>query len=115
MRSYVALDGQMIDLTSLSEAEQAFFRYCIAAYRADVDWLAMGALADGKDNPLVRATEGEITRDVWEHPLYRAIRDLEFRLAVKQGEMAPGPNDDVSRDPFATAAAADVSAAATAR
>ena len=103
MQSYVTLDGRAIDLTLLSDVEQAFFARCVAAYRADVDWLAMGALADGKENPLVQATNGWITRAVWEHPLYQAIRDLEFRLAIRQGEMAAGPNDDTSRDPFGNA------------
>ncbi len=103
MRSYVTLDGQVIDLTPLDEVEQAFLARCVAAYRADVDWLALGALADGQENPLVRATDGWITRAVWEHPLYQAVRDLEYRLAIKQGEMAAGPNDDASRDPFASA------------
>ncbi|MGH2354933.1 MAG: hypothetical protein ACRDJN_25260 [Chloroflexota bacterium] len=99
---YVMLDGRVLDLTHLSEAEQQFLERCVEAYRDGVDWLAVGALANGPENPLVRAADGWITPGVWEHPLYQAVRDMEARLAIRQGEMVPGPNDDADRDPFAS-------------
>ena len=95
------LNGHVLDLTQLSAEEDQFLQRCTQAYRAGVDWLALGGMADSKDNPLVRATGGWITRAVWEHPLYRAARDMEARLAIRQGEMAPGPDDNAQGDPFA--------------
>ena len=99
--SYVTLGGQVLDLTSLNQQEQEYLARCLDAYRQGVDWLALAALADGKENPLVRATGGWITRAVWEHPLYRAVRDLEARLAIRQGELAADPGDEPNRDPLA--------------
>ena len=101
MRSYVTLDGQVLDLSHLSEEERQFLSRCVDAYRQGVDWLALGAFVDGKENPLVRATGGLITREVWEHPLYRAARDLEDRLGIRQGELVPDPGDDPPSDPLA--------------
>jgi hypothetical protein len=106
VQSYVTLDGKVLDLTALRDEERQYLARCVAAYQARADWLAMGALADGTDNPLIRHAGGWVTRAVWEHPLYRTIRDMESRRAIGQGEMAAGADDNPDRVPFAPVQAA---------
>jgi hypothetical protein len=62
---------------------------------------AGGAHRPSAANPLVRATEGWVTDAVWRHPLFRALRDLEDRLGIRQGELGPDPDDDIGREPLA--------------
>jgi hypothetical protein len=100
MLTYRTLDGAVLDLSELSEAEQAFFRHCEAAYRDGTPWGEFLALVGGQENPLLRPTGGWVTPAVWKHPLYRAVRDLGDRLGIQQGELAPGPRHAVDRDPF---------------
>jgi hypothetical protein len=99
--SYLTLEGQVVDLTGLSEAERAFFARCYAAYRqASVDWSDFANLVAGNENPAVRAAGGRITREVWNHPLFQAVRDLEDRYGIAQGRLAAEPTYDLSRDPL---------------
>ena len=100
MLTYTTLSGQVLDLGHLRGDQLAFFEQCLSAYRGDTPWEAFFALVTGAANPLVRSTGGVITRDVAEHPVYRAARDLEARLGIKQGKIAPSPGDDVTQDPI---------------
>jgi hypothetical protein len=101
MTTYLTLDTDVLDLSQLSDAERAFFDRCCAAYRAGTAYETFRALVDGPDNPLMRPNRGRITAAVWQHPLYRAVRDLEDRLGIAQGEVGPAPGDDLERDPLA--------------
>lgn len=99
--TYTTLDGQVLDLAALPDEERNFLARCYAAYRAGASWEEFSVLARGTRNPVVRAAGGRITQEVWDHPLFQAVHDLEDRLGILQGEFAPDPGDDVSRDPFA--------------
>ena len=101
MDTYVTLDSEVLDLRSLSEEERRHLEICVAAYRAGMDWAAFHDLTSGRGNPQIRNAGGPITRQVWDHPLYRATRDLEDRLGIRQGEVGPRPGDDIDRDPLA--------------
>jgi hypothetical protein len=100
MHTYTSLDGDVFDLSTLTDAERAHLEICVAAYRAGLDWAAFHDLASGRGNPHIRATGGLITRTVWHHPLFRATRDLEDRLGIHQGKVGAHPGDDLDRDPF---------------
>ncbi len=101
MDTYTTLDDTILDLTALTGEERAYFDHCYAAYRTGVTWSALSDLIAGEGNPLVRRAGGRITRAVWEHPLYQALRDLEDRLGIQQGCVQPEPGDDPARDPLA--------------
>ena len=88
----------MIDLSDLSPEERDFFDRCYAAYQADMPWHDFSLLAQGNENPVVRAT-GRITRAVMAHPLYMAVRDLEDRVGLRQGELEPTPGQRWDTDP----------------
>jgi hypothetical protein len=64
-------------------------------------WAAFVDLVAGPQNPVVRAAGGRVTRAVWDHPLYRAVRDLEDRYGIAHGELAPTPGYNLDRDPIA--------------
>jgi len=98
--TYTTLNGQVLDLDGLSDDQQAFLERCYAAYRADIPWEAFLPLVTGVANPLVRSNGGLITKDVTQHPLYRAVRDLEARLGIRQGKLAASPGDNVTQEPL---------------
>ena len=100
MTTYTTLDGKVLDLGGLDDEQRAYFHRCYAEYGAGLPWEDFIELAGGRANPLVRDTHGRITTAVWQHPLYRAVRDLESRLGIRQGKIAPSPGDDVDRDPL---------------
>src|SRR5436190_4648628 len=106
MDTYTTLHGERIDLAGLSDAEQAFFWRCYAAYRAKMPWGEFANLAERSENPIIAATGGWITPAVHVHPLYKAVRDLEDRLGIKQGKLAPDPGTDVTQEPIAEEALA---------
>jgi hypothetical protein len=90
------LDGRILDLTELTDEERAYFERCVMAYRDGVSWEMFNRRVEGMDNPLVRAAGGRITDEVWNKNLFRAVRDLEDRLGIQQGEIRsePGHNGD---------------------
>jgi hypothetical protein len=99
--SYLTLEGQVVDLGGLNQEERAFFVRCYAACRrASMDWSDFANLVAGNENPLVRAAGGRITRAVWDHPLFQAVRDLEDRYGIAQGRLASEPEYDLDRDPI---------------
>jgi hypothetical protein len=114
MWTYRTLDGQILDLTGISDELQRYLADCEAAYRAGMPWEQFNVLAEGEGSPLVRATGGWVTRAVWDHPVFRAARDMEDRLGIAQGYIGLDPEIDPASDPFAdewipaTAAAAQV-------
>lgn len=100
MLTYVTLEGDVYDLTGLSDEERTFYEGRVTAYRAGERWAEFARAVEGTANPLIRATGGRITRAVLDHPLYRATRDLEDRLGIQQGKVGPSPGDDPASDPF---------------
>lgn len=111
MLTYTTLDGVVLDLSDLAPGERAHFDRCYAAYRDGLPFAAFQDLVTGGANPLLAATYGRVTPAVWDHPLFRAIRDLEDRVGIRQGELAPEPNDDPDSDPMADAWLATADAA----
>lgn len=83
--TYTTIEGKVLDLSGLTPDELAFFERCLAAQRAGATWSAMMSLIRGVENPLLRATGGITTQAVYDHPLYRAVRDLEDRAGIQQG------------------------------
>jgi hypothetical protein len=98
--TYTTIDGQVIDLSDLSSEERAFFDRCYAAYEDNMPWHDFSLLAQGDENPVVRAA-GRITRAVMSHPLYMAVRDLEDRVALRPGELEPVPGEQWDTEPVA--------------
>ncbi len=98
--TYTTLEGDVLDLGTLKEDERAYLARAYAAYRDGMSWEQFRHLSLGNENPLLLATGGWITPDIWSHPLFRAVRDLEYRLGIRDGEIAPDPGDDLARDPL---------------
>ena len=99
--TYRTIEGDILGLTGLTDDERAFFGRCYRAYRdGSLAWPAFGDLVMGRENPLVRATGGMVTRAVMAHPLYQAVHDLENRVGLRMGELAPEPDYDLASDPL---------------
>lgn len=98
--TYIKLDGDVIDLSGLNEVERAYFDECYEAYKRNEEWAAFMNRVRTVQNPLLRATGGRITPDVYNHPLFQAIRDLEDRLGVKQGTILANEGDRPDREPL---------------
>ncbi len=100
MQTHVTMSGEVLDLSGLSNEQRAYYGRCIAAYRAGTPRADFIRLVTGPENPLLRETGGWITEAVWRHPLYRAVRDIENRLGVAEGDLQPDPGDNPTRDPL---------------
>ena len=99
MSTFTTLDRRVLDLQSLSSDNTAYLHRCYDAYRSGVDWVHFNnAYVNGPENPLLTQTHGMVTREVWNHPLYQAVRDLGDRLGISQGMLAP--SGDGERDPM---------------
>src|SRR5689334_8635929 len=86
--TYLTLEGEVLDLSRLTEGERAFFVRCYEAYREGaLGWGEFTNLIAGHENPLIQSTGGWITRAVAETPLYRAVRDLEDRVGLRDGKL----------------------------
>lgn len=112
--SYTTLGGDVLDLSGLTDAERRYLSRCYAAYRTQTAWDQFSHLVVGIDNPLLRQTQGVVTPEVWCHPLYQALRDLEDRLGIQQELVDPDPGDDAEHDPLTGEHAAQDSPAASA-
>lgn len=89
--TYRTLDGRVLDLAGLRPREAAFLAECRAALARGMDWTAFAQLLDGPTNPLLRATGGVVTAEVYAHPLFVAGRDMEDRLGISQGKLRARP------------------------
>ena len=101
MWTYTRLDGTVLDLTRATPDEQAYLEQCAAAYGIGLPWRVFTLMVEGLQSPLVQVAGGRVTREVWNNPVFQAARDMEDRLGIAQGHVAPDPGDDVSRDAFA--------------
>lgn len=97
--TYTTLDGEVLDLTGLSPAQKEFLNVCYAIFRQRGNWKTLTELVRGSANPLIGAGR-RVTREVANHPLYLATRDLEDRLGLITGNLAPEPGDDPTTDPL---------------
>ena len=98
---YTKLDGRTLDLSALGAEDRSYFERCLAAYRASMPFAQFLELVEGSGSPLVQAAGGQVTRAVWEHPLFQAARHLEHRVGIAQGVIGVGPHDEPARDPLA--------------
>lgn len=97
--AYMTLDGEVLDVTRLSPVEKEHFERCYAIFASRGDWKKLTELVRGADNPLIGPGR-RVSRDVAAHPLYRAVRDLEDRLGILTGNLAPDPGDEPGTDPL---------------
>ncbi len=103
MFTYTTLDNDVLDLSALTAAERAHFDRCYVAHRQGRPWAAFAnELVYGPQNPLL-AGGATVSRAVYSHPLFRALQDLEFRLRIRQGDLAPAEGDDIDADPITDA------------
>ncbi|MBI4496325.1 MAG: hypothetical protein HY689_00265 [Chloroflexi bacterium] len=103
MLTYTRLSGEVLDLSHLTDEERAHFERADAAYRVGMAWAAFGnEFVYGPANPLLRTTpEHMVTSEVYVHPLFQALHDLDDRLAISQHAMLPDDGDRVDSDPLA--------------
>jgi len=84
--TYKTIHNRVLGLSGLTVEQEDFLRRCYQLYRAEADWITIAYIVEGSENPMIRDAGGWVTRAVWEHPFYRAVRDLENRAAIRQGD-----------------------------
>lgn len=99
IETYRTLDGRILDCRELSEEHQVFLDRILSLYRSRAPYGQVDQLIHGTQNPLLLPTGGIITREIYSHPLYTAVRDLVDRLGILQGEIGAAPGDDLGTDP----------------
>lgn len=87
--TYRTLEGKTLDLEQLTAAEEAFFELCYAAYEREwLGWAQFTNLVWSRVNPVV-SEDGMVDAAAASHPLFLAVRDLEDRLGIREGGLAP--------------------------
>jgi hypothetical protein len=97
--TYTTLDGDVIDISTLNPEDWWFLDRAYRIFRQRGSWKQLSALVRGPENPVV-GTGQRITRAVSEHPLYRAVRDLEDRLGILAGALGAEEGDEPAADPL---------------
>ncbi|BDG61953.1 hypothetical protein [Caldinitratiruptor microaerophilus] len=94
MLTYRTCDGRVLDLSCLTEEERQHFERAYQAYRNGMAAPSFSnEMVHGMANPLVGRAGGWVTREVYRHPLFQALRDLEDRLGLAQGYLEPAGED----------------------
>ncbi|MBI2760485.1 MAG: hypothetical protein HYX51_03550 [Chloroflexi bacterium] len=101
MHTHITYERQVLTLDNLSADEAAFYQRALRAYRAGMPWTEFSDLIYHGENPLVSASGGLVTGRALRHPLFLAVIDLEGRLGIVQGRLAPEPGDPTATDPTA--------------
>lgn len=95
---HVTLDGTIIDLHNLSDEEYGFYSQCLSAYKSEMPRAEFLKMMQDPSNPMMKGNRF-ITKEIAQTDLFRAIQDLEERLAIAQGKMSPNPGDLVDEEP----------------
>lgn len=95
---HVMLDGTVIDLHTFSDEEYGFYIQCLNAYKANMLRAEFLKLMQDPNNPMMKGSKF-ITKEIAKSDLYKAVQDLEERLAIAQGKMSPNPGDLVDEEP----------------
>ncbi len=108
LTTYVTYDGKVLDLSGLTAEQKLHLehahRLAMEAIASEdgqnvVSWMDFNDLVNSEKNPLLRETQGFVTRELWEHPLYQALYDLDVRVGMKQGMIAKPRNKRWLQDP----------------
>ncbi len=97
--TYTTLEGKVLDLTQLSDEEAGILKRAVGAFRHNMDWDIFGNRFLGPKSALLKPTNGRVTKEVWESPLFQAISDMDDRLGARQGHVLHNGDGD-TRDPF---------------
>ena len=121
MRTYTTIDGRVLDLSAASTQHWVYLERLYRRLRSTLvdgakppkglGWKQVGRAVYSTKNPLLAATDGRVTRDVWADPLFQALADLDDRVGVAEGGLRPSrPN--YPRDPMVGAEPISVALAA---
>lgn len=98
--TYTTMGGTVLDLTGLDERERGFLECARQRYEQGEPWAVFANWVHSPENPLIAAADGLVTRDVYHHSLYRAVRDLADRLGIVQHMVDTEPGLDLATNPF---------------
>lgn len=77
--------GIRIDLATLSDEEQRFYRAAKQRFDSGIAWFDFDDFAFGRSSPLY---QGRVSHhDVLQDPLYIALKDMWLELGVRQGRV----------------------------
>lgn len=99
MMTYTMLDGSVIDLSELAKSEREFLAECLNAYRSDVSFPDFVNLVYRPGSPVFKGGRW-VTKEIMATPLFKAVRDLEDRLGIRQGWVGPDPGDRPEIEPL---------------
>lgn len=97
MRTHTTSTGQVLDLSGLTRTELAYYERCHNAYLDGMTWEEFSQFAYSPENPVME--HGRITPRGVDHPLFRAILDMEVRLGARRGYFKVNEGDDIWGDP----------------
>ncbi len=100
MATYVMSTGEVLDLSELTSNERAYFDECVKAYRSGESFEDFARQRTFLPANPALAPDGRLTSANVNHPLFRAVLDLEGRLGVRDGFLRLAPGSNVDSDPL---------------
>ncbi|MEW6365171.1 MAG: hypothetical protein AB1714_11115 [Acidobacteriota bacterium] len=86
IRRYETLTGRQFDLMQLTSAQRQALRRLMQYFESGVEWGRFSVLWQKE---LADAMLSPSPKERMRHPLYRIAQDLEMRLGISQGLVAP--------------------------
>ncbi|MFZ3210535.1 MAG: hypothetical protein WA188_03400 [Terriglobales bacterium] len=77
--------GISIDLTTLGDEEERFYRAAKQRFESGIAWFDFDDFAFGSNSPLYRGRASH--HEVLQHPLYIVLKDMWLELGVRQGRV----------------------------
>ncbi|MEX0781037.1 MAG: hypothetical protein WD557_00185 [Dehalococcoidia bacterium] len=111
MRTYLTLGGQVLDLTNLAVEELAYLDECLTAYHSGESFEDFSRDRTFSARNPALAPHARVNAQNVDHPLLRAVFDLEARLGIRDGVFGLAPGHDASTDPMTDTALAVTAAA----
>jgi hypothetical protein len=77
--------GVAIDLASLTEEEEKFYRLALRKFQKNPPWVDFDGFAFGLRSPLYKGESSHL--DVRKRPLFLALKDMSLQLGIQQGRV----------------------------
>lgn len=100
MMTYATLNETVINLSELTDQERAWLGKILEAYADNISYPDFINLVYEPGTPLLPGRF--VTEEIMATPLYRAARDLQARLGIRQGWVAPNADSRPDVPPLET-------------
>lgn len=91
---YELLNNETLDLSSLPKQDMEFLLGLMQRAMNNEDYFDLERLVCGKGSYPLKGS-ARVTREIHNTPLFRAAEDIVDRVGIRQGTLAPDPEDEL--------------------